>query len=233
VTPHPRRFLLLSLNAVALFAVLAILVASNSAIVRLDHWISDGCYPFTMQHSGVRDFFRMVTDLGWGRFLNWVGAASIIVLLVRREWMRSLFWGLGLYAIHWIVPFVKDQFQRARPEFADIDGYSFPSGHAFGAASVYCILSLVLLRVWAGNRWRWLMAAAVWLLIPLVALSRIMLGVHYFSDVLAGMALGLAWAFALAAITEWWDTVRARDAASKPATTPPAPPGPSETDARS
>jgi membrane-associated phospholipid phosphatase len=205
VTPRPRRFLLLSLALTTLFAVLAFLVAGGSAIVRLDRWISDGGYHFSVDHPSVHGFFRAATDLGWGDFLNWVGAAAIIVFIIRREWTRTAVFGLGLYSIHWIVPFLKGLIERPRPEFADVDGFSFPSGHAFGAAAVYGLLGLLLLRVWAESRWRWVWAIAVWSLIPLVGLSRIMLGVHYPSDVLAGIAIGLGWIFLCVAVTDWWE----------------------------
>jgi undecaprenyl-diphosphatase len=193
-----------------LFAVLAVLVASGSTIVRLDRWISDGCYHFSVDHPQVHDFFYAVTNLGWGQYLKLVGTLSIVVLIVRREWFRALAWTAGQLAVYQIVPFLKEQFERPRPEFADIDGFSFPSGHAFGSATVYGLLGLVILRVWAGSRPRWLWAGLVWVLIPLVGLSRIMLGVHYFSDVLAGISLGLGWAFWCAAVSDWWDSRRAR-----------------------
>jgi undecaprenyl-diphosphatase len=210
VIARPRCYLFLALVGTSLFAVLAILVASNSAIVRLDRWMSDGCYQFTVDHPRVHDFFYSVTNLGWGQYLKLVGALSIIMLLFRREWFRALAWTAAQLAVYQIVPFLKDQFERPRPEFADIDGFSFPSGHAFGAATVYGLLGLVILRVWAGSRRRWLWAGLVWALIPLVGLSRIMLGVHYLSDVLAGISIGLGWAFWCAAVSDWWDSRRAR-----------------------
>lgn len=217
VTPRPRRYLFLALSGTALFAVLAVLFSLNSPIVRLDQWISDGCYRFTVDHPPVHSFFRTVTDLGWGRYLNVVGSLSVIALICRREWFRALAWTAGQLAVHEIVPYLKGQFERPRPEFADIGGFSFPSGHSFGAATIYGLLGLVVLRIWAGSRWRWLWAGLVWALIPLVGLSRIMLGVHYFSDVLAGISLGLGWAFWCAAVSDWWDSRRAR-LADPPAT---------------
>jgi undecaprenyl-diphosphatase len=75
---------------------------------------------------------------------------------------------------------------------ADASGYSLPSGHAGGAAAVYG--SLVLLAVPLLRRWaRVLLWAARALLVAAVAASRVLLGVHYPSDVTAGVALGLAW----------------------------------------
>lgn len=227
--PRPRRYLLLALLSTSLFAILAILVSTDTAIVRLDRWIADGCYHFAIDRPLVHDFFLRVTNLGWGRLLNCIGAMTALVLVVRREWVRAVVWAAGQLAIHEIVPFAKDQFERPRPEFANIDSYSFPSGHAFGATTVYSLLGLLILRVWADSGFRWLFAGIVWGLIPLVGLSRMMLGVHYFTDVLAGISLGLGWAFWLAAIAELWDCRRIT--ANTPAKALPIQSALSETDA--
>jgi undecaprenyl-diphosphatase len=198
-----------------LFAVLALLVAGDTAVVRLDRWISNGCYHFTVDHPGVHRAFRFVTDLGDGRFLNWVGLLSVVALLVRREWFRALVWAAGQLASWWIVPALKGVFERKRPEFADLDSFSFPSGHSFGAAVVYGLLALLAVRVWHRSRWRWPIAGGLAAVIVLVGLSRIMLGVHYFSDVLAGIGLGLGWAFWCAALADWWDLRRIRGSAER------------------
>jgi undecaprenyl-diphosphatase len=70
-------------------------------------------------------------------------------------------------------------------------GWSFPSGHAFGAMVFYGMLAYVLLRL-TPRFHRAIIAAAV-LLIGMIGISRILLQVHYFSDVMAGYAAGAAW----------------------------------------
>ncbi|HEU4665623.1 MAG TPA: phosphatase PAP2 family protein, partial [Dokdonella sp.] len=71
--------------------------------------------------------------------------------------------------------------------------YSFPSGHAMGSMTLACVL--VLLCWWTRLRWPVLAAAAV--LVVLVGASRIYLGVHYPSDILAGWAAAIAWTHAV------------------------------------
>ena len=72
MTPRPRRHLFLAVVGTGLFGLLALLVSAGSAVVRLDRWVSDGCFHFTMDRPGVHQLFNAITDLGDGRFLNWV-----------------------------------------------------------------------------------------------------------------------------------------------------------------
>jgi undecaprenyl-diphosphatase len=78
---------------------------------------------------------------------------------------------------------------------------SFPSGHAMSAAIVYSTVAYLAARL-QKRRWaRWLTMLAAFTLIALIAVSRLYLGVHYPSDVVAGITIGLAWAsFCMAAL---------------------------------
>jgi undecaprenyl-diphosphatase len=91
---------------------------------------------------------------------------------------------------------------RARPVLPDpvstAPGLSFPSGHALGASIGCCLLLLITLRFLSrGGRVAAVIAAA--LIVGTVALARVVLGVHFVSDVLAGITLGIAWV----AVTTW------------------------------
>jgi undecaprenyl-diphosphatase len=86
-------------------------------------------------------------------------------------------------------------FQRPRPElaFVHLETYSFPSGHAAVATATFTTLAFVVGRR-SGRRRAVVVAATATALIVLVGFSRLYLGVHYLSDVLAGWSFGLAWA---------------------------------------
>ena len=73
---------------------------------------------------------------------------------------------------------------------AHATGLSFPSGHAASAMAVYGFLAILLLRSPAGRGFGWAAASAMGLLIAAIALSRLVLGVHYASDVLGGLLAG-------------------------------------------
>src|SRR3989442_15479017 len=72
-------------------------------------------------------------------------------------------------------------------------GYSFPSGHAMGSTVVLGALSYLAVRT--ATQWRWKAAwlALTWTLIAAIALSRVYLGVHWISDVAAGVVAGMLW----------------------------------------
>lgn len=215
MTPQPRRFLFLSLVATTLFGLLAVLVEGGSFLVGLDTRLVAVTHQFALERPAVRGFFVFVTDLGAGRPLWVVGMVAVVLLLLRREGFRALLWTAGLLAASPVSGLLKGQFQRVRPPFVDWKDFSFPSGHAFGSAVVYGMLALVVLRVLHPYRWRWLVAGVLWAWIGLIALSRPVLGVHYPSDVLAGMSLGLGWGCYWAALADWRDLRNLRGSAER------------------
>jgi len=138
----------------------------------------------------------MVTRLG---DLRWVAPAAAVVallLLLRRHWRLAGIWTMALLGILPINGSLKALFQRVRPlhdhGFIVEPGWSFPSGHAFGSIVFYGMLAYVLLRLLPPRFHRSVIAAAV-LLVGVVGISRVLLQVHYFSDVMAGYAAGAAW----------------------------------------
>ena len=91
---------------------------------------------------------------------------------------------------------LKALFERTRPErlhdFAAADGWSFPSGHSSGAFIIYGLLAYLIV-INSKPRWHLPVAALAMTLIVCVGFSRVILQVHYFSDVLGGYAFGAAW----------------------------------------
>ncbi len=116
-------------------------------------------------------------------------------------WKRHWYWLLGLMSAvaggMLLNVMLKNLFGRARPGWADplmaLADSSFPSGHTMMATIIYGFLATWLVLINGSKPWRFLIATITILLVFLVALSRMYLGAHYFSDVLAAMAAGIAW----------------------------------------
>ena len=139
---------------------------------------------------------KAVTWLGSGGVLWTLTGAAAVVLAIRRRWRLAaylLVTGAGALVLD---PVLKALVGRVRPVVAHPiaygNGNSFPSGHALGSIVCYGALLLVFLPV-ARGAWRRVLATVCAVLIAAIGISRLLLGVHYVSDVLGGWALGITW----------------------------------------
>ena len=119
----------------------------------------------------------------------WLAALFIIWLITRQAWhTRSALMASGILVLAVLVLAVKFSVRRRRPTgewgaiYRNTDPHSFPSGHA-ARATLLAVMALGLGPVWFAG------LVLVW--VPLVSLARIAMGLHYLSDVLAGMVLGV------------------------------------------
>ncbi len=147
---------------------------------------------------------RAFTEFGSS---EWIGVI-LFLLVVFFVWKR---WWPSLVTLIVAVPggmllneLVKVVVHRHRPfvdgPFVDWSGYSFASGHTIGATLLYGQLALFILPMIKGRRWRTLTVSSAALLIALVGFSRIALGAHFLTDVLAAIFFGIIWlAFCLIA----------------------------------
>lgn len=137
------------------------------------------------------------------------------VLLLLLGWKRDA--ALVLVAVTSSVLFVlllKLLVGRTRPPVEDARiiqcGFSFPSGHSAVSAVLYGTLAYLLMRSVRRLRWRVLIGTATTLLVLAIGLSRVYLGVHYPSDVLAGRAVGTLWVLWVVILEDLWGAPPAR-----------------------
>lgn len=145
-----------------------------------------------------------VTALGSVLVLSLVSGVVLLGLTLKNDRSGARFLTLGgLGTVFGTVVF-KQVFLRPRPEvvprLVEVGGYSFPSGHAFGASATYMILMLLAWRSYHDLGSQLLLLAVTVSIVGCVGFSRLYLGVHYPSDVLAGVMLGMGWACTLRAL---------------------------------
>ena len=140
---------------------------------------------------------RPFSWLGGWIGLTVLGVAMAVVLVRERAWADLVFLGAALLGSNLAVSVLKAWFDRERPDVAPAvplpESASFPSGHAAeGAAGLGALAVLAAERLpdRQARTWLWVVAVVVGVA---VGLSRIALGVHYVTDVLAGWCFGLAW----------------------------------------
>lgn len=131
----------------------------------------------------------------------WVASFDVlvaVVLLLRRRWPWALYWALATGGAALLNQLAKHTYARARPDLwpplAPETSFSFPSGHAMQSMA---LATALLVLAW-NTRWRWPVLLAGAAFTGIVGLSRVYLGVHFPSDVLAGWCASLAWAVGLA-----------------------------------
>jgi len=141
----------------------------------------------------------VATELGDVQVLLPVILASLAWFLWRRLWKTSLYWFAAIAVAEVLVKVLKLALHRSRPGplYDGVESFSFPSGHATMSVVAYGFLAFLICRRQRAPI-RLLIATATALAIALIALSRVYLGVHWASDVIAGTSFGLAWIGALA-----------------------------------
>lgn len=157
-----------------------------------------------------------ITALGSGTILTCVVAAVAGLLLVRRMWLTAALVTVATLAGTTIAGQAKYWVGRPRPELVDhlvqVTGLSFPSGHATNSAIIYLTLAGLVAQVTHGRAVRRYVLGLAVVLVGAIGVSRVYLGVHWPSDVLAGWCAGTGWA-----ALWWWiaATLRGRLAASR------------------
>jgi membrane-associated phospholipid phosphatase len=158
---------------------------------RLADWLHDHASP------GWTTFFESVTFLGNVPTLAAFALVSAIVLAVRGHRAELQLLLLAAVGTQILTLGLKLGFERERPFFPDPlateSSYSFPSGHSSVSLAVYGTLGFILARHLDDRRAQIASLAAAAVLVGLIGFSRLYLGVHFLSDVIAGFSVGLAW----------------------------------------
>ena len=151
---------------------------------------------------GVRD----LTSLGGVLLRNLIAIGAITALLFLRLRREAILLALTVVGAWLVEGLIKGWVGRPRPlivpHLTEAGGASFPSGHAFNSAVVYIAIALAFATLSARESVRLTIIGAAIVLSLVIAWSRVWLGVHFPSDVMAGWLGGAGWAFLAAALLQ-------------------------------
>ncbi|MGN7401839.1 phosphatase PAP2 family protein [Cytobacillus praedii] len=176
------------------FSFMAFFVSANK-VVQFDSTIITFVQGFENSSlTAVMKFFTFIGDT------NSVIVLSILVITflyaVLKHRVELILFIVAIIGSAVLNQLLKYSFQRARPELhrlIEIESYSFPSGHAMNAFTVYTIISFLLWRHIPSRAGRILLIIISALMIFTIGISRIYLGVHYPSDIIAGYFASACW----------------------------------------
>ena len=205
--------------AALVFAILLILVRLQWApLESADHGAAADINSLIAGNATLVAVVKAVTWLGSSGVLWTVIGAATVILALRRRWHLAAYLLVTAAGALVLDPVLKSLVGRLRPvvahPIAHGTGNSFPSGHSLGSIVCYGAILLVFLPV-ARGRWRPAFITVIVALIALIGISRILLGVHYLSDVVGAWAVGITWLGVTAFAFEL-----ARSAAGRPVTEP-------------
>ena len=194
--------LVVCIASLLVFAQLVDSVSENGFLVQFDVALANALH--SVATSGSTAAFELISLFGGTILFGW----SVVVGAIfawRRQWLGLIMWAITIVGGELLNTVLKLFFARPRPTFATplvIERfYSFPSGHAMMSFIAYGMLAYIICVLLKNNAQRLLVILATGFIIIAIGISRIALGVHYFSDVAAGYSVAALWLFTC--ITTW------------------------------
>lgn len=180
--------------ATLLFIVMAVAVFAGDTMTRVDVAVAGALH----QHASptIIGFFKLLTYLGSEGVIA-AGFLFSIGCVVKKKWRALIGWTIALTGGAIFNALLKSLFTRPRPTFSDpiatSTGFSFPSGHSMSSWIAAGMLLYFLASVIRDDRRRLAVIAIALVGCVMIGFSRLILGVHYLSDVIGGFAAGTLW----------------------------------------
>jgi membrane-associated phospholipid phosphatase len=182
-------------QSMAAFGLLAQAYTSRSPTVEIDSWLANALVANLVP--SLTTAFVAVTALGSTPVLALVAGTASGYFVGRGHKRHAALLAVALIGAQLLTSVLKGIFERPRPSFDDpvatAEGFSFPSGHALSSIALYGALAYAFADGLQSTRGRVVGLGGVALLIGAIGFSRLYLGLHYLTDVLAGYSVGLAW----------------------------------------
>ena len=180
-----------------IFAMVSIIfIAIAEDVFEKEIFAFDGIiYNFLLNHRNniLNNFFKIMTNFGSAEFLI---PLTILCIICIKNKKYKIILPVNLIVIASLNIILKNVFVRQRPNelrLIEETGYSFPSGHAMASTAVYGLLLYIVFREVKNKKIRNIACILLAILIFIIDMSRIYVGVHYASDVIAGTCLSIAY----------------------------------------
>ena len=190
-----KKYYIISVLIVLLITVITII--TTKITIKKELVIDNIAYNFIvlkLRNNTLTPFMKIVTELSNTRTILIIAIIlTIIVSILKNIKIASLI-PINLAIIAIINQILKFIFQRPRPmgfRLIDIEGFSFPSGHAMGSTAFYGLLIYLSYKLIKNKTIKYISIIINTLIIILICISRIYLGVHYCSDVVVGVSLSI------------------------------------------
>jgi membrane-associated phospholipid phosphatase len=177
------------------FFALASEISHQGRLVLFDYFLSTSLH----DHSNVNatSIFQLISSLGDASTLATVSSLSIIALVTARHWRLVCLWMITLPGAGLLNQCLKNIFQRQRPQWPNPwiaePGWSFPSGHSMCSLVIYGMLTYSICLLVTNRLVRFSSILFTVSLVMAIGFSRVYLGAHYFSDVMAGYFAAIFW----------------------------------------
>jgi undecaprenyl-diphosphatase len=190
-----KQLFIFSLLAGVIGVYLLYLVTSSEAL-----WIDKAIASvFVTSNDSILTLFGYFTELGSKIGIGTVALLSLLVLwLTKKDYTAMATIALAVALGNEVNKLLKNWIGRERPDlehFDEVASLSFPSGHAMVGIILYMLIAYFLVKYIPSKKGKWIAAIACTLIILLLGVSRIILHVHYPTDVIGGYAFGFIWGF--------------------------------------
>ncbi|RXK19227.1 phosphatase PAP2 family protein [Macrococcus sp. DPC7161] len=161
---------------------------------RLGKWIDNEVYEFIYSSESFITTSVMLGYTKIGEVWSMVVLSMLVVcyLMLKKMKIEALFFALSMMISGSLNPLLKNIFDRERPtllRLIDITGFSFPSGHAMGSTAFFGSLAVLINR--SNNAYKPYLIGLCVFTILMISISRVYLGVHYPTDIIAGIIGGV------------------------------------------
>lgn len=185
-------------NILFVVSLLSFVTLMIFVLVKKELFVDYHGYKFVSSFTSdfLTKILKVITIMGSAKFLIGVTVGLVIVFLIRKKYRYALYVSLNILCAHLINTLIKYIIRRDRPighRLVSEEGYSFPSGHSMVGFAVYTFIIYLVYKNVKNKVLKITLIILLSLLIFLIGFSRIYLGVHYTSDVLAGYLISFTY----------------------------------------